>query len=201
MIELEKTITIQAPPYTDQNDKVITPEPQVVDKLDVLYHIHPEQKMAFATFSNVPGRFMLYQGEDYENNQDDINITSLTYKLLMVLGDDIETTINNQFPKTLEQDPDRPGSILTSMIKTIGIKSSSNCSCRRHALEMNEKGPDWCEQNIDTILSWLKEESQKRKLPYVEFVAKSMVQRAIYKSRKLIAKNQEDSKEAESVSG
>ena len=51
----------------------------------------------------------------------------------------------------------------------------------------NDKGPDWCEENMDTILSWLKEESTKRKLPYVEFVAKSMVQRAIYKSRKLKA--------------
>jgi hypothetical protein len=78
------------------------------------------------------------------------------------------------------------------MIKTIGIKSSSNCSCRKHAIEMNDKGPDWCEENIGTILAWIKEESTKRKLPYVEFVAKSIVQRAIYKSRKIKAAKEID---------
>jgi hypothetical protein len=56
---------------------------------------------------------------------------------------------------------------------------------------MNEKGPDWCDQNMDTILSWLKEESGKRGLPYVEMVAKAMVQRAINKSRRLLQKEQE----------
>jgi hypothetical protein len=76
------------------------------------------------------------------------------------------------------------------MISSLGIKSTSNCSCRRHALEMNEKGPDWCDQNIPTILSWLKEESSKRNLPFIEMVAKAMVQRAINKSRRLMAKEQ-----------
>ena len=71
------------------------------------------------------------------------------------------------------------------MISALGIKSSSTCSCRRHALEMNEKGPDWCEQNMDQIVGWLKEESSKRGLPFVETVGKMMVQRAIAKSRKL----------------
>jgi hypothetical protein len=53
---------------------------------------------------------------------------------------------------------------------------------------MNEKGPDWCDQNMDTILSWLKEESTKRKLPFIESVARLVVQRAIKTSRRLKAK-------------
>ena len=75
------------------------------------------------------------------------------------------------------------------MISTMGIKSTSNCSCRRHALEMNEKGPEWCEANMDTILGWLREESAKRKLPYVDTVARMIVNRAIKTSRRLKNKN------------
>ena len=186
MIKLDKELTIQPPPYTEA-EKVITPEAIVTSELDVVYHDQPSQKTVVATFVNVPGQFVVVKGDEYEALNGEISHEVLQYKLLMLLGEDPEATLNDQFPKTLEQDPDGPGSILTNMIKTIGIKSSSNCSCRKHALEMNDKGPDWCEQNMDTILSWLKEESTKRKLPYVEFVAKSMVQRAIYKSRKLKA--------------
>jgi len=86
-------------------------------------------------------------------------------------------------------DPDGPGSILSGMIASMGIKTTPTCSCKRHAIEMNEKGSDWCEQNMPTILKWLKEESAKRNLPFVETVAKIMVSRAIKTSRRLKAKN------------
>jgi hypothetical protein len=42
---------------------------------------------------------------------------------------------------------------------------------------------------MTTILKWLKEESAKRNLPFVETVAKIMVSRAIKTSRRLKAKN------------
>jgi hypothetical protein len=106
-------------------------------------------------------------------------------------SEEIQANLQANYPRTLEQDPNGPGSILTGMISALGIKSTSTCSCRRHALQMNEEGPDWCEQNIDTILNWLKDESQKRSLPYVETVARVMVNRAINKSRKLKAKEQQ----------
>ena len=72
------------------------------------------------------------------------------------------------------------------MISSMGIKSTPNCACRRHAIEMNEKGPDWCEANIDTILSWLKIESENRKLPFIEGIARMIINRAISKSRRLL---------------
>ena len=53
---------------------------------------------------------------------------------------------------------------------------------------MNTEGPDWCENNMDTILAWLEEESSKRKLPFVRTVAKMMVNRSISKSRRMLAK-------------
>lgn len=187
MISLDQPITLKPAPYTDNNDKVIVPDSIVIQELDVVYHDHPKNKALYATINGLPGTFLLFAGDVYDS------ISSWTKEqcnnqLLHLLGPDIQTTLQNQFPKTVEQDPDGPGTILTNMIKSIGIKSSSNCSCRRHAIEMNEKGNDWCEQNLDTILGWLKDESKKRNLPFVEFVAKSMVQRAIYKSRKLKTK-------------
>ena len=103
------------------------------------------------------------------------------------IKDDIAGILRAKFPKTLEENPNGPGTILTNMISTMGIKSSSNCSCRRHAIEMNDNGPDWCEQNMSTILGWLKEESAKRHLPYIESVASLVVKRAIKTSRRLMA--------------
>lgn len=90
-------------------------------------------------------------------------------------------------PQTLEDSPNGPGTLLSKMLSKIGINSTPNCSCRRRALEMNNRGPDWCEQNIDTIVGWLKEEATKRKLPFVDFAGKVLIQRAIKLSRKALA--------------
>jgi hypothetical protein len=56
---------------------------------------------------------------------------------------------------------------------------------------MNIRGPEWCLNNLDTILAWLKEESAKRSLPFVETIAKLMVKKAISKSQRLLKKEQE----------
>jgi len=87
-------------------------------------------------------------------------------------------------PKALEDNPNGPGTILSKMLGKIGINSTPNCSCRRRAIEMNERGADWCAQNIDTIVGWLREEAEKRKLPFVDFAGKLLIQRAIKVSRK-----------------
>ena len=75
------------------------------------------------------------------------------------------------------------------MLSYIGINSSPNCSCKQRAIEMNIKGNDWCENNISTILGWLKEESNKRNLPFIETIAKMIVLRSIRLSKKLQKKN------------
>lgn len=89
-------------------------------------------------------------------------------------------------PQTLEDTPNGPGTILSKMLGKIGINSTPNCSCRRRAIEMNNRGPDWCAENIDTIVGWLREEAEKRKLPFVDFAGKLLIQRAIKVSRKNI---------------
>lgn len=89
-------------------------------------------------------------------------------------------------PQTLEDSPNGPGTILSKMLSKIGIKSTPNCSCRRRAVEMNNRGPDWCAENIDTIVGWLREEAEKRKLPFVDLAGKLLIQRAIKVSRKAL---------------
>jgi hypothetical protein len=184
-MKLDNEITIYPPAMSDNNGKIFTPPPIVLSYLDVTYHDNPTNKLVYATVRNLPGNLTLLSGEDYivfgNYSQEQIE-----NKLRQALGDDPAKTLRNLFPKTLEEFPHGPGTILSGMISTLGIKSTPNCSCRRHAIEMNEKGPDWCEANIDTILGWLKVESENRKLPFVEAIARMMVKRAISKSRRLL---------------
>jgi hypothetical protein len=184
-MNLNMNITVTPPPFTDNNNKVITPNPIVLNNLDVTYSDSPTHKTVTAVIKHIPSPITLLSGTTYIS-AGDYTQQQIEAKLREFLGDDPQSKLQSLFPKTLEQNPNGPGSILTGMISALGIKSTSTCSCRRHALEMNEKGPDWCEQNIDTIMSWLKEESAKRGLPFVETVARMMVNRAITKSRKFI---------------
>jgi len=187
MIKLESPITLTPPPYTDTtSNKVITPDPIVLNELKVSYTDTPHDKTVAARLEGTPGYFVLFKGQQYDI-MGDWTQAQAEAALRAQLGEDIQATLQDMYPRTLEQDPNGPGTILTNMIKTLGISSSSTCSCRRHALEMNDKGPDWCEENLETILSWLRDEAKKRSLPFVDMVGKAMVQRAINRSRKLKA--------------
>lgn len=190
-MKLETPITINPPPYTDSNtNKIVNPPAIVMDFLDVTYHDNPTAKIASATVRNIPGSFILASGIDYEK-LGDFNKSTLSQLFWEIIKENPSQRLREKFPKTLEENPNGPGTILTSMISTMGIKSTPNCSCRKHALEMNEKGNDWCESNLPTILSWLKEESSKRSLPYIESVASLIVKRAIKTSRRLTQKTNE----------
>jgi hypothetical protein len=187
MITLNSPITLNPPPYTDNNtNKVVTPDPIVLNELKISYIDTPHEKSVVARIDNTPAHIYLFTGDQYDI-MGDWTQTQAEAALKARLGEDIQASIQAMYPRTLEQDPNGPGSILTGMIKTLGISSSSTCSCRRHALEMNDKGPDWCEENMETILSWLRDEAKKRGLPFIDMVGKAMVQRAINRSRKLRA--------------
>lgn len=187
-MKLNKEITLQQPPYTSSEGKVITPEPITYTELDITYIIRPINKTTYAQIVGIPTPIMLVAEA---NNTDILNITveNLESMLLNKLGDDPQSYLQSLFPKTLESDPDGPGTILSNMIATMGIKTTPTCSCKRHAIEMNEKGNEWCEANMQTILGWLRQESEKRKLPFIETVAKMIVLRAIKTSRRLKSKN------------
>jgi hypothetical protein len=186
-MKLNSTIIINPPPVLDYNNKLLNPPPLVMSELNVVYHDHPTTKIVTATIQNIPGQVILLKDEEYEE-AGDYTQSFIEGKLREQLGTDPAQKLRSMFPKTLEEHPNGAGTILSGMISSLGIKSTPNCSCRQHAIEMNEKGPDWCEQNLGQILGWLKEESNKRSMPFIETIAKIMVMKAIKKSRRLLEK-------------
>lgn len=82
---------------------------------------------------------------------------------------------------------DGPGTELSRILKMFGIFPKGCCKCGSRAHTMNIWGPDRCEENIDKILKWLREEAKKRHLPFVEALSRRLVLWAISKSRRKIA--------------
>ena len=76
------------------------------------------------------------------------------------------------------------GTELKALLSKIGIRSSPTCSCNKRAKTMDEKGVEWCEQNVETICDWLAEESAKRKLPFVRLAGKAIIHMAIRRAKK-----------------
>ena len=95
-----------------------------------------------------------------------------------------------QQPKFLPQPPgaidigEGPGTELKKLLKLIGITSSPTCGCNAKAKKMNENGIKWCKDNIDTIVDWLREESEKRNIPFFVYGAKKLVKFAIGRAEK-----------------
>jgi hypothetical protein len=82
-----------------------------------------------------------------------------------------------------------PGTELKALLKDwLGIVASPNCSCNARARQMDEWGPDLCEQNLPTIVDWLGEQAAARKLPFVRFAAEQAVKLAIRRARKKAAR-------------
>lgn len=80
-----------------------------------------------------------------------------------------------------------PGTELKKLLKKFGIEATPTCSCNSKAKLMDQKeanDPGWCEKNIDTIVGWLREEANKRGLPFVDLAGKMLVQRAINNYKK-----------------
>ncbi|KKK44101.1 hypothetical protein LCGC14_3167560, partial [marine sediment metagenome] len=49
---------------------------------------------------------------------------------------------------------------------------------------MDQQGAEWCTQNLDKIVGWLKEEADLRRMPFVNRLGIILVKRAIHNSRK-----------------
>ena len=64
---------------------------------------------------------------------------------------------------------------------------------------MDERGHDWCQENVPEILGWLKEAAEERGLLFVEVIAVRLVRNAIL-SAKAEAARQETSHGQEAVS-
>lgn len=76
------------------------------------------------------------------------------------------------------------GTHLKRLLFAIGISTSSGCKCSSRATHMDRMGNDWCEQNIETIVEWLKEEAAARGLPFISTVGRMLVRKAISNARR-----------------
>ncbi len=82
---------------------------------------------------------------------------------------------------------DGAGTELKNLIAKFGLKPGLNCKCGQHIREMDQNGVDWCEENIETITEWLREEAQRAKLTKLMFTetgAQTLIKRAISNARK-----------------
>lgn len=186
MITFNPELVITPPPHSDQSGKITQPANIVIGQAKLTYIDTPHTKNLSVRIEGIPSLVTLYQGEDY-NKIGNWTEQQAEARLLEVLGPEPAQYLRKLFPVTMEEHPNGPGTVLSKMIKSLGIVMSDSCSCRRHAIEMNSKGNDWCEQNVDTIVGWLREEAKRRNLPFIDMVGKLMVNRAIKKSRKLLA--------------
>lgn len=76
------------------------------------------------------------------------------------------------------------GTELKKLLSYIGITASPTCSCNTRARIMDENGIEWCKDNIDTIVGWLREEAEKRHLPFFNYIGYKIVQLAIIRAEK-----------------
>jgi len=80
-----------------------------------------------------------------------------------------------------------PGVELKKLLKLIGITATPNCSCNARARRMDveeAREPGWCEAHLDEIVGWLREEAEKRKLPFLDVAGRVLVRRAISNARR-----------------
>ena len=185
-------ISINQYPTTDpKTGKIVVPPPIVLNgSIDIVFQDNLRWKTYYANITGFPVPILLWSGETYQAEAGEITANKAVAKLAEILGDDPSSYLQKLLPRTLEADPNGPGTILSGMISSLGIKITAGCSCKQRAIKMNAMGNEWCSNNLPEILGWLKEESTKRNLPFVEFVAAAMVKRAISKSQRLLKKEE-----------
>jgi hypothetical protein len=81
------------------------------------------------------------------------------------------------------------GTELTKLLGRLGITHKSGCSCGARAASLDLMGPDAAENQIDTIVGWMRDEAKKRNLPFLDAAGRLLVQRAIKNARKREAKS------------
>jgi hypothetical protein len=80
-----------------------------------------------------------------------------------------------------------PGTELKQLLAFFWIKGEDGCGCASKAKEMDDNGPEWCRENIQTIEGWMREAAEKRKLPFSGFVARRLIRLAIRRAERKLA--------------
>jgi len=87
-------------------------------------------------------------------------------------------------PKVSTSIPEGAGTEVKRLLAKFKLNPAPGCKCNSRMNIMNKNGPDWCEQNIDTIVGWLREEADRANLMFNTIAAKLIVRRAIHNARK-----------------
>ena len=80
-----------------------------------------------------------------------------------------------------------PGAELKKILARVGIVAADSCPCNARAAEMDRQGVEWCEDNIGTIVEWLRLQAEARGLPFLDIAGRLLVRRAIRNARKAAA--------------
>lgn len=75
------------------------------------------------------------------------------------------------------------GTHLKALLRWARLEADSACKCSERAALMDAWGCDECERRLDEIVGWLREESTRRGLPFVDAVGRMLVSRAIKLAR------------------
>ena len=80
-----------------------------------------------------------------------------------------------------------PGAHLASLLGRLGLSETADCKCKAYAAQMDKWGVDGCSDRIMEIVSWLRTAAENRGLPFVDFVGRMLVNRAIANARRSLA--------------
>ena len=82
-------------------------------------------------------------------------------------------------PKPVAVSGDGVGTELKSLLALLGFRTTPGCGCLVKAQAMNDRGIEWCRDNVAMIVGWLEDEARTRRVPFVRAVATLLVKRAI----------------------
>lgn len=78
-----------------------------------------------------------------------------------------------------------PGTELKKLLARVGISADEpGCQCKSRAAFMDRQGCEWVAGNVDTVVGWLREEAQRRGLPFIDVAGKMLVREALRRARK-----------------
>jgi hypothetical protein len=108
-----------------------------------------------------------------------------------IVSEDRDTILVDElhpaYPRAALPPPGGPGTELKKLLRLVGITATPTCPCNAHAVQMDIWGADECQQRLDEIVGWLREEAGRRHLPFSETIARQVVLLAIRRARKTAA--------------
>lgn len=81
---------------------------------------------------------------------------------------------------------EKPGTELTRLLEWAFVKDKPGCQCLARAREMDRRGCRWCDRHRGTIVGWLREEAERRGLPFLDAAGHAAVRLAIRNARRSV---------------